>query len=870
MVAEDQVSGHEQPLPGVGPLLEAHGLSMTFPGVKALSNVDFDLRAGEVHALIGENGAGKSTLIKILSGQLTGYEGELRLEGQPVHFSSPRDGIEAGIAVIPQELQLVSALTAAENIFLGREPRAAWGLVDRRRLVSGADGALAVLGERMPGGPVGALEAGERQLIAIARALSLDARVLIMDEPTASLGPSDVGRLQKVVANLTRRGVAVIYISHRLDEVRQLAGRITVLRDGRHVATLDAAGVTEQEMVRLMVGRTLESARMDALPEEAPEVFRVEHLSLPDPGRPGGYRLCDVSLSVRRGEIVGLAGLVGAGRSDFLLALSGAVDRRVEGRILVEGATYAPDSPAEARSAGVLLLPEDRKSQGILPHQSVRANVSLGGLERVSAAGFCVAKKEEASVSAVTRLTGVRMASPLLPIATLSGGNQQKALLARCLFAGPRVLLLDEPTRGIDLAAKADIYGLIRQLAAQGFAVVLCSSEMQEILTLCHRIMVFREGRVNAEFDHAAATEENILTAATSSGAATSGGMPGADQGAGGGGQEGGGPGQPRRSALRRAFGRLSGVIGLLAVVTLAVVFSPVRHGRPVFLDVGNLTDILRQVAEKGILAAGMTPVIISAGIDLSVGSVLALSATLAGWLLMQGSLGLWPTLVVVIAVGAACGLLNGLVVARWRLPAFIATLATMSAARGIARYISGGAAIPLGFGPGAAPESFRILATPIVPFVPVPAVLFLLSVALIHVMLSRMRIGRYVYAIGDNEEAARLAGVRVRRYKTIVYVLCAALAALAGLIHCAQLEQGNPNDGVGYELDAIAAVVIGGTALSGGVGTVVGTLVGTLIIGVINNSMGLNNIDANLQLILKGAIILAAVWMQARRKQTA
>jgi ribose transport system permease protein len=306
--------------------------------------------------------------------------------------------------------------------------------------------------------------------------------------------------------------------------------------------------------------------------------------------------------------------------------------------------------------------------------------------------------------------------------------------------------------------------------------------------------------------------------------------------------------------------------VGLAAVVLLAVIFSPVRGGRPVFLDLGNLTDILRQVAEKGILAAGMTSVIISGGIDLSVGSVLALTATLTGLLLMHGGLGVFSTAVLVLLAGALVGLVNGAVTARWRIQPFIVTLATMSAARGVARYLSGGAAIPLGFGEGAAPEAFRTLAAPIVPYVPAPALLFLLSVGAIYVLLARMSAGRYIYAIGDNELAARLSGIKVGLYKVLVYVICGTLAALAGLIHCAQLEQGNPNDGVAYELDAIAAVVIGGTSLSGGVGTVGGTLVGTLIIGIINNSMGLNNIDANLQLILKGAIILAAVWVQRRR----
>jgi ribose transport system permease protein len=461
--------------------------------------------------------------------------------------------------------------------------------------------------------------------------------------------------------------------------------------------------------------------------------------------------------------------------------------------------------------------------------------------------------------------TGVRAASTLVAISTLSGGNQQKALLARCLFASPSVLLLDEPTRGIDVAAKAEIYSSIAGLAARGFAIVLCSSELPEILSLCHRVFVFRDGRIARVFHRAEATEELLLAAATR---ALPGQTPGPDKSGGSAGDPAGAPPhQPEDSRPGRLLSRFSRLLGLAAVVLLAIVFSPVRGGRPVFVDVGNLTDILRQVAEKGILAAGMTPVIISGGIDLSVGSVLALSATLTASLLMRGGFSAWTAIPLVLAIGCFWGLINGLVVARWRLQAFIATLATMSAARGVARYVSGGAAVPLGFGEGGAPESFRALAAPILPFVPVPAVVFLVSVGAVAVLMSRMRAGRYIYAIGDNEQAARLSGVDVRLHKTMVYVLCAGLAALAGIIHCAQLEQGNPNDGVGYELDAIAAVVIGGTSLSGGVGTVGGTLVGTLIIGIINNSMGLNNVDANLQLILKGAIILAAVWLQTRRR---
>ena len=845
-------------------VLEARQVSMRFPGVRALDDVSFDVRAGEVHALVGQNGAGKSTLIRVLSGEEAGYTGEVRLDGRAVRFASPAEGLGAGIAVIPQELQLVSSLTAAENICLGREPLARFGLLDRASIALRAQEAMSRLDETVPAGPVGALEAGHRQLVAIGRALSLDARVLIMDEPTSSLGPGEAGRLEALVRDLARRGVAIVFVSHRLDEVCRLASRITVMRDGRVVQTLEGGRVEEHELVRLMAGRDVVRTEVAPLAAGTEELLRVEGLSLRDPRRPGGYRLRDISFSVRAGEILGLSGLMGAGRSDLLLTLAGAIEAPFEGRVIMRGAEFHPSSPIAARMSGIVLLPEDRKAQGILPHLGVRSNITIGHLEAVSSGPLVRGGREAEAAGRLIEQVGVRCASPSTPIAALSGGNQQKALLARCLFASPSVLLLDEPTRGVDVAAKQEIYASIRDLAARGFGILLCSSEPPELLALAHRIVVLHDGRVAATFDRSEATDERLLAAA--SGTSTREGSPE-------------GPASPPPAAAPppshqpgrkrwRLSPRLTSLLGLVVVLALAVVSSPMRGGRLVFLEVGNLTDILRQVAEKGILAAGMTPVIISGGIDLSVGSVLALAATLTGSLFMRGGLGVWSAVGLVLLVGAAWGLVNGLVVARWRLQAFIATLATMSAARGVARYVSGGAAIPLGFGNGGAPEAFRALAAPILPFVPVPAVVFLMAVAGVAILMTRLRAGRYIYAIGDNEEAARLSGVNVRRYKTLVYVVCAALAALAGIIHCAQLEQGNPNDGIGYELDAIAAVVIGGTSLSGGVGTVGGTLVGTLIIGIINNSMGLNNVDANLQLILKGVIILAAVWIQTRRRQ--
>lgn len=837
-------------------LIEARHISKRYPGVQALDGVEFDLRPGEVHALIGENGAGKSTLVGIVSGSVADYEGELVLDGQTRRFASPREALAAGIAVIPQELHLVTSLSVAGNIFLGREPRMATGLIDRGELDRMARRELDTVGADNidPTTILGTLSAADRQLVAIAHALSFNARCLIMDEPTASLGDADAARLESLIRELVARDVGVVYVSHKFPEILRLADRITVLRDGRRVTTRASRGVTHDDLVRLMVGRQIAGTTLLPVATAAPEVLRVSGLSLRDAARPGGYRVRDVSFTVRAGEIVGLAGLIGAGRTDLLLALVGGSEATAEGEITIDDRTYRPRDPARARDCGMTMLPEERKASGIFPDLGVGRNITISALQRVSRLGWMARARERRDIASQMHNAGVRAANGTVPIAWLSGGNQQKALLARCLYASPRVLLLDEPTRGIDLAAKAEIYAEIHALAARGMAVVLCSSEMSEILTEAHRILVFRGGRIVAEFDQHDATEEAVLAAASGSHQSGGDAAPPPDA-----------P-PPRGEVWRRRVARYAGSFGLLLVLALAIATSPIRDGRLVFLDLGNLTDIVRQVAEKGILAVGMTVVIISGGIDLSVGSLLAFAATMSALLWMRTGVGFVSSVLLVIAASALWGWINGFITARWRLPAFIVTLATMSAARGAARYLSGGTAIPLGFGPGGAPASVRLLAAPVMPFVPAPALIFLATALVVGTYLARTRAGRYVYAIGNNEAAARLAGVRVGWHQVSVYVIAGALAGVAGLVHCAQLQQGNPNDGVAYELDAIAATVIGGTALTGGVGTIGGTIIGVLIIGIIGNAMGLNNVDANLQLVLKGVIILVAVWLQRRR----
>ena len=403
------------------------------------------------------------------------------------------------------------------------------------------------------------LEAGQRQLVAIARALSLDARLIIMDEPTTSLSAPEAARLERLIERLSARGVAIVYISHKLDEVERLADRITVLRDGRRIVTREAEGVDEAEMVRLMVGRRIDRVELAPVADDAPEVLRVENLSVEDPDRPGGRRVADVSFTLRRGEILGLAGLIGAGRTDLLLALTGALERPVTGRVRVAGSRLSRRrAPPPRRRPGWCCFPKSasrRRSFRIFPFVE---NVVLPSQERAARAGWIDRRRAPGRRRTAHGRHGRAGGVGRRPIATLSGGNQQKAILARCLYASPSVLLLDEPTRGIDLAAKADVYALLRRLAGEGFGIVLCSSEMSEILTQCHRVLVFREGRVTAELPHAEATEERILAAAAGTSVAKppeiSGGPPG-------------GPPPPPPAPTRRRFSRYTGLFGLAAVL---------------------------------------------------------------------------------------------------------------------------------------------------------------------------------------------------------------------------------------------------------------------------------------------------------------
>jgi ribose transport system ATP-binding protein len=490
----------------VAPLLTMRGIVKEFPGVRALDGVDLDVAPGEVHCLLGQNGAGKSTLIKVLAGAHLPDAGEITFDGRPASFGSPQAADQAGIATIYQELDLVPGLSVAENVVLGHEP-ARFGFTRPRDADELTRALLRRLGhpEIPPRRELGRLSAAGQQVVSMARALARDARLIVMDEPSAVLDPEEVQNLFRVIRELTADGVAVVYISHRLEEIRQIGDRVTVLKDGRTVArNLPARDTPTAEVIRLMTGRSIEyvfGERSTAPGDET--VLEVDGLS-----RPGEFS--DVSFTVRAGEVVGLAGLVGSGRSEILETVYGA-RKPSAGRVTVHGRTLRPGSVPAAVRARMGLCPEERKSQGLLLAEPVSRNVSLPALRRFARGGFLGRDAELAAVGAVTAQLDVRPQDPNRAVRTLSGGNQQKVVLARWLLTGCDVLLLDEPTRGVDVGARSEIYALIRRLADSGVAVVLVSSEVPEVLGLADRVLVVREGRVVHEAPSADLDESRVL-----------------------------------------------------------------------------------------------------------------------------------------------------------------------------------------------------------------------------------------------------------------------------------------------------------------------------------------------------------------------
>ncbi len=834
------------------PLLSIRGVGKTY-AQPVLAEIDLQLFGGEVLALTGENGAGKSTLSKIVGGLERPGAGSLELLGRPYAPASRREAEALGVRMVMQELNLLPTLSVAENLFLHDLPRRA-GWIDRRRLRAAAREAMAQVGLEAidPDTLVGDLGIGHQQMVEIARNLIGDCRLLILDEPTAMLTAREVDMLFEQVERLRERGVAIVYISHRLEELARISQRIAVLRDGRLVCVEPIERYDADQLVTLMVGREL-GERFDLGTRQigAP-LLRVERLS-----RRG--KVHEVSFEVRAGEIFGISGLIGSGRTELLRLIYGA-DRADGGQVLLGDPPQRLSlrSPADSVRQGVALITEDRKGEGLLLDQSISANLALGNLPALARHGVIDRRREEALARRQVEALRVRCADTAQAVGELSGGNQQKVVIGRWLERDCQVLLFDEPTRGIDVGAKFDIYALLAELTRRGKALVVVSSDLRELMLICDRMYGghLRARRLDPgraaggglrrlqETRRAAGDVVNTqrkepeMSDPTSS--ATAAAAP----------------------TLRRGnyFG-LGTYLGLAgALLAMIALFSALSSH---FLSYGTFLAIANQIPDLVVLAVGMTFILIVGGIDLSVGSVLALAASAVSLATLGWGWGVLPAAMLGMACATLAGCVTGSITVAWRIPSFIVSLGVLEMARGLAYQMTDSRTAYIG-------DAYAWLSNPLAFGISPAFVIALLVMFAAQAVLTRTVFGRYLIGIGTNEEAVRLAGVNPKPYKIAVFALMGLLAGLAALFQISRLEAADPNAGVGLELQVIAAVVIGGTSLMGGRGSVVSTFFGVLIISVL--AAGLAQIGASepTKRIITGAVIVVAVVLDTYRSHRA
>jgi ribose transport system ATP-binding protein len=496
-------------------VFEARGITKSFPGVLALNKVDLRIYAGKVNAIVGENGAGKSTLMNILSGVYTCYDGDLLLDGKKITFKDTTDARYAGISMIHQELQLVPYLSIAENIYLGREPLTRVGTIDSGKMQSDASEILKKLEfDTDVRQNVSSLRVGQQQIVEIAKALSFDARVLIMDEPTSALSESETTVLFKLIRALTAKGVAIVYITHKMDELTQLADYVTVFRDGCYISESAVHSITIDEIVKLMVGRDTKDFFVKREREKGQTVLEVNAINLKIRGKNNKYKLRDITFGVKASEVLGIYGLMGAGRTELFEAIFGLHGRDVSGSVRINGLTEKINSPFDAIKAGIALIPEDRKCDGLVLDMDIAGNISLASMKNILKFGLLHKTMERKQADAYRDKLNIKSYSSRQAAVKLSGGNQQKVVLSKWLVTNPKVLLLDEPTRGIDINAKNEIYKLMDELASQGIAIVVVSSELPEIMAVSDRIITICEGKLTGEFNRNEFSDDKILKAA--------------------------------------------------------------------------------------------------------------------------------------------------------------------------------------------------------------------------------------------------------------------------------------------------------------------------------------------------------------------
>jgi rhamnose transport system ATP-binding protein len=840
------------------------GVTKSFGGTLAVDDVSFDLRAGEVLALLGENGAGKSTCVKLLAGVYQPDQGHVFLEGHPLDLRSPVEAHHRGIAVMHQHPGLFDDLSVAENMFITQVRRDGWGLLDHSGMSSEARNLLEAVGLSIdPNQPLSSLRTSERQLVEIAKALAVDARVLIMDEPTAALSQREVDRLFDVVDGLRQRQVAMMFVSHRMEEIYRIADRVAVLRDGRLVAVTSVSEMPHHRAVQLMVGRPLS----DIYPRPDSNLGQMV-LSVQGLTRSGVFE--NISFTLKGGEILGFAGLVGSGRTEIARVLFG-IDYATHGSIRIREQQAIFRSPADAMNAGIAYVSEDRIGQSLIMDFGIMTNASLPIIHRTTEFGIIQRRRELGLVKPHLERLRLRFRSFEQPVNTLSGGNQQKVVLSKWLATTPRVIIFDEPTQGIDVQTKAEVHTMIADLARQGVAIILISSELPELVSMCHRVLVLREGRITAEFERNQVSQEKIMYAATGVAAGqhelrirsdstapllldskVSDRATGSNQSVV----------APSRQSIARAFLHqffARRELGLL--VAIAAVMIPVSAINPRMVSSSNLIALSMDGALLFIVAVAQMLVLITRNIDLSVASVIGLAAYVSADALRDHpGLNIALALALASAVGLACGLVNGLVVTFGRVPAIVVTLGTLALYRGLDSLIAHGKQISA----DQVPTAWLDLTNRSFFGLPGVAILAIGVLLVFAFALRYLSVGRELFAIGSNPDGARLIGIKVQTRILGAFACAGLLAGFDGALWASRYATIDARVASGFELTVIAAVVVGGVAIRGGSGTIVGVALGCLTLLVIRNGLTLVRVDPLWLQAVYGLVILIAITIDA------
>ncbi len=813
-------------------LLQLTAIDKCFGGVTALREARLHVRAGEVLGLVGENGAGKSTLINIATGLFPADSGVILLEGKTMTFANTQQAAAQGVMVVHQEADLFAQLSIAENMLLSRGlVRGPGGLINWRKTNTEAERLVADLGEQFDvNQDAGSLTVARRTMAEIAAAVSTSPKVLFLDEPTASLTVKEIENLFRQIARLKAAGVGIVYVSHRLEEILELCDRVTIMRDGATIETRIKADLTMDGIVSTMVGREMTSSSVKRDVPIGDVRMAVDGLTAKD----GSYT--DITFDVRAGEILGLYGFVGAGRSEFAQGVFG-IEKPVAGSVTIDGQPLKIKTPRQAVAQGLAYLPEDRLVQAVFREHALRTNGSVTVLPRLSTGTVISNRKEHVLARKIMEEMAVKAANMEQPIGTLSGGNQQKVIFGRWAATEPKVLILDEPTRGVDVGAKAEIHKLICDLAERGTAIILISSELPEVMAMSDRVVTLSEGRVTGTFNPREDGEEAIAAAAV-----------------------------PRSaekvvvalSPLQRGLARALQMRELGLIVFIGLLGGYMCLTNPdSFANTNNFLDILKNAAIPAILAQGAMLIICAGGIDISVGSMMGFVGACAALAVTAGV----PApicLALALVLGMACSLLNGGLSLVARIHPIIVTLAGLSIYRGVMRYAMDGKEIRH------LPDAYRAIADGA--WLGVPKVCYyVIAISFaVHILLRYTLLGRQILALGNSESAARLIGLSKTKLTLFVFACSGALVGFCGVLKPAYYSSVQANLGEGLELQAIAAAVIGGTNILGGRGSALGTLLGAVLVALLYNSLLLLEASTYWQNIFVGGLILLAVSVDA------